>query len=374
MLNDGNKPSSAGLKTEKKLLHFGLDYLTLNICDKDDISSTTVRYLDAIFSLDHNTTNSNIIRDFVWADSMEEIRIIFSESPDGEVAQIHWKESYLFQIAQIDHESPKWKNTKYSYKYRIQFYGDFFNSVRTEKIEEYDFLNIFIEDIENNTVKNSLSRLDVCSDISNISPKEILKDIKGTHLKKISEFEKDKKTGEMETFYYGKRGGNTTWFIRCYNKLADCRKKFKENLYREYFFYEKVTRLEAEVKTDTLKLNKVNMINIQDNNFLWSLYFSLLKTKYNSWGILPFLKREMKKNGFKKIPLEKRDHEPMPLSRERFRQRFVSSANNFFKRYELNPAIYILKEFPRFEDETLKYITNSILETKASSNQNNFTN
>jgi len=356
-MNETNKPSSADLKTEKKLLHFGLDYLILNICSKADTNSETAQFLNAIFSMDHNTTNSNTIGNFVWAESMQEVRIIFSESPDGEVAQIHQGEHYLFQIAQIDHKSPKWKNTNYQYKYRVQFYGDFFNQARREVFDSNDFFEIFLKDIETSQVINSLSRIDICADIACIRPEEIYKGVKGTHLKLFSEFGKSKKTGEMETFYYGKKLANSSWFIRCYDKLADSRKKRKEKLYKDYFFYKNVTRIEAEMKSDTLRAYQVNLLKIQDINFIWSIYARLLKTKYNSWAILPFLKRELKKWGFKKIPLEKRNHQIIPLEREQYAKRLLSTSETFFERYENNPAIHILSKMPHLQDETLKYLT-----------------
>lgn len=367
-MNGLNETLSAVLITEKKLLDFGLDYLIFSVCQENDRITKVAKFIDGIYNRSHNTTNQNTIRNFEWPGMEEHFHVIFSDSYDGEVIQFHWEEEYFFQIAKIDYSRPPWSNlnNKHKYKYRIQFYGDLFNALRNGRFDYRGLLTLFTED---NEVISSITRLDLKTDISNVSVKEISDGIKGGRLKKVNEFEKDKKTGEMETYYYGKRSKNDDWFARIYDKLAEARKDGHEKHYADYFQFERVTRLELEIRGNICKTYKVDLKNIQDPNFLWSLYAGLLKTKYNWWKILPFLKRKMKKYGFHKRKLEKRIHKPIPLGREVFAKRLVSWAMNFFKRYDINPIFYLFQQLPDLQDEALKFISAYLL-TGKSSNQN----
>jgi hypothetical protein len=343
MINKGAKPLSASSKTvkktEKKLLHFGLDYLTINTCHKFFPKTNLEKYFESIFNIPHNFENTNTVKDFVWGNSDLSLRIIFSEAKEGEIAQFHWKEEYLFQICKIDPEYGKWKNIRYKYKYRLQFYGDFFNAIRRDEIDLVDILDIFILDGD----KCSLSRFDLCADISGITPKEIYDGINGSRLRDFCEFKKNKKTGKMETFYYGDKNNCSTWYTRVYDKIADSRTKKKEKMYSEYFQYENVTRIELEIHTDTIKEWMVDLLNIQNTNFLWTIFHNLLRNKYNDWAIIPFLKRELKKHGFKKIPVERMKINSQMLAEEAFAKRFESSGYNFISRYDKNPIIFLLK-------------------------------
>jgi hypothetical protein len=301
----------------------------------------------------------------------EEIRIVFTESPDGEIAGIHWREEHLFQVAKVDHDGPKWKNTKYNYKYRVQFYGDLFNAGRKRLIDPFCFFRVFEGEIAGNRVQSSVSRIDICADIVHFIPKEILDGIKGGRLKEVSEFGKNLKTGEMESFYYGKKSGNNEWFIRVYDKLEDSRVKGKEKDYRDYFQVGQVTRLEAEVHSETLKDKQINLMNVQDLKVLWSLFSSFIENKYNSWKVYKFLKREMEKNGFCRIALEKREHDPNPFSKEQHAMLLKTYARNYNKRYDDNPLVFLAKELPEFEDGVLRFITHRLL-TVGGSNQKVF--
>ncbi len=359
-MDDLSKPLSELLIVERKLLHFGLDYLTLNICKKDDQKNRSEPFLAKVFAVPHDTDNTNVYYDFEWGDLSLPFRLIFSESPDGEVAQFHLEQEYLFQVAKIDPEKPKWKNTGYKYRYRLQFYGAIFNATRRGEIVYTSLFPIFLGDINNGLVSHSVSRVDICADISGFTPRQIKKGIKGSHRKRMSILGENPKTGEFETFYYGdKSRDRNTWFARAYDKLADSRVKRKERFYSDYFQFEKVTRIELEVHSDTCRLFELNLAKVLDLAILWAVLKGLMKTKYNSWDILRFLEKQRVIYDFESVFLEKVIKKSIPLQREDYAKRFLSMSDNFGERYGEDPAVYIVKNRKESKKNVFRYFADN---------------
>jgi len=290
----------------KELLHFGLDFDALGIGFVEKKFSRVIALCDSIFSFPHNDTNATELRNFVWADTDEEIDIHYSFSGDGdEVAMVFHGKDKIMVIQKVTAESKMRKNIGYAYDYRISKYGTFYDLVRLGEIDPHDFWDIFLRDIEEGNVRYSLGRIDICTDLSNVSPQEIINGIKGdkSHMKKISKHNETLGGDDAETIYYGHRG--MPWFARAYNKFLDLMKKGKQRHFVEYIAKQReVTRLELQIDGELLKANDFHPRDCLNVERLFSLYGKLLDNKYVGWDIFRFIKREMKRRGFSFRPPE----------------------------------------------------------------------
>ena len=355
MLKLDNKLVYGDLKTEKKLLYFGADFLNINICDIKDTNTKIFHFLQAVFSISHNTTNANSTNAFEWGNKGQEVEITFSDSIMGEAAEIRQGKNYLFRVINI---SKDWaKPLNYKYLFRIECYGTFFNLIRLKKLYFEDFFSSFLEEIKTRNITHSVSRIDICADIAGISPKQIKRGISGTRLRKFSDIEKDFKTGEMETFYYGKKGGSKTWHARVYNKKEDCRAKKKEFLYKDYFEYEKVTRTELEIHSEACKEWQVSFLNCLNTEYLAGVFRKLLITKYMTWKIANYVNKELKKMNYQSLKIDRRiQNKRIPLTQEQYATRLKNTADNFYERYEENPIDYLCEELDPVMVQGSKYI------------------
>lgn len=322
----------------KELLHFGNDYLVLNIGFVDKKKSRAIAFCDSIFSFPHNDTNAAEIPELVWADSEEIVGTHFSFAPNGdEVAFVFRGKEKLLVIQRVTSESELKVRLGYKYDYRISFYGAFFSLVRLEKFVPDEYLRIFLSDIENGTVRHSISRRDICADIANVSPHEISKGIRGDekHKKKISTFGQTHGSNDVETIAYGRKGGK--WHARIYNKLLEMMKKGKQRFFPDYIQHHiEVTRLEVQLNSAVMQGYKVELKDCFDVEKTFALYAAHLHTKYVKWQILPFIKREMKRLGYTYIaPVRyKIDHET--LSRDRYFSRIVSQVKKHASNWDIS--------------------------------------
>ncbi len=285
------------------LLYFGLDWITLNVAPNRH-KNKSIQFLDAIFSFPQNDTNASGIEEFVWGVGSETVSIEFSYTKQGDrLAQVFWNGTKIILIQFVDSDSTFKKNLKYKFKYMVNFYGLFFSLWRINALDGINFLQIFLDDIEAGTIDHSISRIDICADLSGITPLEIKNSIKiiaKDKARKISEYQKDLETGECETIYYGKKGDNR-WFARIYNKIVEIVNKGKQKYYLDYLEHEQVTRFEIQVKSLGLIEYKWQLFDCLDLEKVLSLYSKHLHTKYVQWSILSIIQEEMKKKGFEKI-------------------------------------------------------------------------
>jgi len=325
-------------RPEKRLLHFGLDYAVLNIGYIENRNSTSLRFCDAIFSFPHNDTNAAEITDFVWGDSAVSVSVHFSHSGDGDqIAFIFQNKDKIAVIQKVTSRSQLRVRLGYKYDYRISFYGAFWSLVRLQKIVVEDFLGFILRDVESGNVRHSLSRLDLCGDIANISPNEIIDGIRGDpqHKKKLTIYGQSHDKNDAETIDYGRK--RTAWFARVYNKLIETAKKGKQRYFPDYFEHEKqVTRLEVQLNSAPLQQYKIELKDLLSIERLFSLYVEHLRTKYVTWSILPFIHREMMKNGFKAIPLRSHKLTYSVLSKDRYFQRTETMVRRCAERWEKN--------------------------------------
>ena len=291
-------------KLPKELLHLGLDYSVINIAFIPTVQSRSISFCDSIFSFPHNDSNADEIPTLNWPDSDEVVSVHFSFTSDkDEVAIIFRDADKIMVIQKVTNESLMRSNIGYIYDYRISCYGAFFSLIRLGEFDPKDFLGIFLRDIAEEKVQYSLSRVDVCADISNVSPQEIIDGIQGDfdHMKKISVFQETINGDDAETINYGKKG--MPWFARVYNKLIELTKKGKQRYFTDYIAHQKeVTRLEIQFDGTVLREHGFLPNDCLDTQRIYSLYAKHLFTKYVQWNIFRFLKKEMKRRGFKFNP------------------------------------------------------------------------
>ncbi len=244
----------------------------------------------------------------------------------------------LFSIHRVTDKSELRKRLGYPYFYRISFYGVFFALERIGKLEIEPYWSLFLEDIATGGITHSLSRLDLCADITNTSPIEIAIGVRGDE-GKMKEFSTHKGKGRIrksrpETIMYGGKGDNR-WFVRIYDKLKEMAKKGKERFYLDYLKHDRVTRIELVFKSPVLTDDHhFTLPQCLDSKRLFSLFCDHLKTKYVSWDILPFIKREMRKKGVERMTLERyqKHHNPLPRG-EKF-QRIRSAIKKYAADYD----------------------------------------
>lgn len=306
--------NNAALVNKPKLLHFGLDYLRLCVGFGQRQESKSLGFLSAIFSQPHNDTNAATYRDFVWADTSEEVDLLFGKSPNGEACYVSSDGWAIMGIEKLSEESSFYRNIRGKYQYVVSFYGAFFALFKLG-LDPLEFWRIFDDDIKQNSIVHCVSRVDICADIENISVLAIEKGIavqSPTHAKPFTRLNVDWETGIPETFYYGKTD-DKRWHGRAYNKIKDINDKHTEALFPNYWGLERVTRLEIELH-EVCREFRMDFLNCRDVAFQLSIVKAMLETKYVQWGILPFLLKEMREKGFNFFALKRVqvDYEEMP--------------------------------------------------------------
>lgn len=346
MLHGVPQAQNAALSKTKKVLHFGADYAVLNVVKKKDMMSKSSGWLRCIFDLPHNTTNSNIQEDVAWADTNELVNIQYAMTTKGEAAEIYQDGVHLFKITKVTED---WaSNIHYPYTYRIDFYSQFFTQARNHTIDPLVFCKIFLDDIELGILSSSLSRIDVCADLSGYTPKDIEKSCIGIDNIPVTRF--NQKHGESETVYFGNKNQNNKGFVRAYDKKLDSRKKGKEKYFLDYEMYESVTRLEIEMRSNYCKKFRVKLKNVFDNNFLFSLYSDFLCNRLRQFAVLNFIQAELTKIGFQTMYIDKSViDKSLIISASLYKKRFVNQAMKICKTYKTNP-IEILEAHKELQD------------------------
>ena len=160
---------------KRELLHFGIDHLTLNIGFKDNTtiinrkSLNISKLFEVLLSAGLNDSNTNSLLDLYWDSFGHDIDIYCERSiHHNRMYAIHVGRHRILRIEHITEESTM-NSLNYKYDYRITFYGTLFALSRINELNYLDFMNSFLEDISHDFVKHSVSRIDICADISGVS-------------------------------------------------------------------------------------------------------------------------------------------------------------------------------------------------------------
>lgn len=332
----GNNPAPV-TKPAKELLFFGKDFGVLNIGSVNGMEADSIRFLDNIFSFPHNDTNAAEILEMDWANTGLDVSVHFAFTKEGdELALIFQGKEKIFSIQKVGEDSELRTRLRYKYQYRISFYGVFFALDRIGKLDIDLYWKIFLDDITRGLVSHSISRLDLCVDITNIDPIEIARGVRGeeSKMKEFSTMRGKMRNQNPETIMYGTKGDNN-WFARIYKKLIEMSKKGKERLYLDYLVHDLITRLEVVLKSPILSDQyQLSLDRCLDVQFLFNIFCNQLETKYVSWDILPFIKREMKKKGYQRIKIEKYKKFHNPLPRDKKFKRIKSAVKKYHKDYD----------------------------------------
>src|SRR5665213_107515 len=276
MDNSEHKPLSLSPKPARRLLHFGLDYLTLNLGPSDRKKvPKSIKFLNTVFSLPHNSTNASEHRGFVWGGSSQEVNLQFSTIGKDQLVYVYRGEHKIMLIRQIGHNSNLPRAVKDKYQYQVQFYGSFFGLARLKHFTFQDYWQPFLQDSQDGVINASVSRIDICADIKNVNVRSIQRSIvrKGK-MKRFSELEKDDKTGIPETIYYGE--GSQDWKARIYNKTEEIAAKRKDVLYPDYLGSSRITRLEIELQSKPCQEYKITLHDCLDLTFILGIYEKFL--------------------------------------------------------------------------------------------------
>ncbi|MDD5055299.1 MAG: phage/plasmid replication protein [Candidatus Peribacteraceae bacterium] len=337
------------------LLHFGLDYLVL-LVGIDQKNAASLRLLSAVFNLPHNDTNADEHRNFVWADTDEEVTFRFSKYQHDEVVYVYRGEDHLFSIQKIGKNSTMPPSVKKKYWYRISFYSWFFGLARLGEIDVHDYWGIFLRDIESGFIVHSVSRIDICADLGNISVSRVQRGIVrlSERSKKLSKLNIDPVTLEPETVYFGERSNH--WKARIYNKLVEAERKGKERLYPEYWFCDFVTRLEVELHSRSCQTYSINLKSVMSLEHLLMVFRAHLKNKAASWRILRFIEEKLKERGYKALPPQREKFEYDQISESKFFKATFRKTLACAKRYgiDINTILSWIREM--VEDSPQSYV------------------
>jgi len=325
---------------ERKLLFFGVDYLTINLIRSDDYGfenkSRVFKIFNTFFGLPHNTSNADEYSDINWCD--HDVDLAFKEYKKGQAIEISLEGRHVITIIKIDPESGMGKISPYLY--RVEFRGRLFNMARIGKLEIEPFLKDFLWDYENKHIAFNISRLDICADLAGFLPNDI--DGGFTSSDDISRSYLVKKKDGTETIYFGKGGRKK---IRAYNKLIEANKHGKKADYLDYFQHENVTRLEVELKAESCKKFGIKPADIYDRDKIFSIYSRALNTKKTEFRIMKFIEKELKEVGVKKMNIDMNSIDKHPLlSFCKYNKRFLKQAVKIRDIYELNPIIILLSD------------------------------
>lgn len=149
-------------------------------------------------------------------------------------------------------------------KYILKFHSSFFHFPELKNILVEFMISDHYEEIR-------VSRLDICLDIDKGVDEFLDLGYKTQFLVK----EERKRSDKLQTLYLGTRNAtNKKHFIRIYNKLLDTQRKAKFGLYQEYFAYEKVTRIEVQINSQSCLAFGISLSNIGQAEFLKTVYKS----------------------------------------------------------------------------------------------------
>jgi hypothetical protein len=153
----------------------------------------------------------------------------------------------------------------------------------------------------------------------------------------------DEKTGGCETRYFGeKQSKNKRHLIRVYDKLKDSQDKQKLKLFRAYFKYDNVTRVEVEIRSTTCKSLLITPLKLGDMDFLESVYRTLL---INSSGTYFDALKNISLADAQKIKHDRNKVE-LPMRRLEISKRFFGVAQGLHTS-GADPIGYLIEKFSK---------------------------
>lgn len=172
--------------------------------------------------------------------------------------------------------------------------------------------------------KGKVARVDICCDLA-IAIGDFLKAGYKTNFKKSNTYGVDLETGIPETIYFGSKSSkNKRHLIRIYDKLLDTENRKKYALYRDYFSYDHVTRVEIELRSTSCKELGLTAENIRDRETLQEVFTSIcINPRTTHFQALD--KLELKSSKVRKMTISR---ESQVLNKKKRFKRLVSMGYN----------------------------------------------
>lgn len=237
--------------TKTKVLRFSLDYLKFNYPRDQKMSDFAMLMINAKNG-EHNVKFLN-----TWFE--QEYDVIRKNG----ILKLKYKGHTVIQIKQYNVNDQVGGYISYA----IDFYSSFFSLK--------DMWPLYQEFDRKYAIKGKVSRVDICCDL-NISVGDFIKAGYKTNFKKSNTYGVDLATGVPETIYFGSKASrNKRHLIRIYDKLLDTTNRKKYELYKDYFNYNAVTRVEIELRSTSCKELGLSSDNIRDRKTLQEVFTSI---------------------------------------------------------------------------------------------------
>lgn len=224
------------------VIHFGLDYLKFNFYEPYESTDFAKKFI--------SVSANSIGKEIWWFDFMF---ICEYKNSKGDDAIQFWHEGVnVFQLKRINDKNRKGLPIAYT----VDFYSAFFRFTQL-----YYFYNSFLK---KHGASISLSRVDIALDLV-CNVQQVLDAGFTTNLGVTDTYKKNTKTGIPESYYIGESNyKNRRYFIRIYNKKKEAFKNGKYALYKDYFQFDDVTRLEVEIRSQTCRELEITLEDVAD--------------------------------------------------------------------------------------------------------------
>ncbi|MEK7719791.1 MAG: hypothetical protein AAB347_09310 [Bacteroidota bacterium] len=328
---------------EKKLLRFGLDWLTLNILGVG--SSDCIGFLDAIFGYFDPSEPFDEARDISWIDTENNFTVKFKEAKGDIFAYFKYNNDSIIAVHKITPTTTL--RGVGQFNYRIKFYGKFFALVADGTFVFENFIRPFIDEAGVGILLALVSEIHICADIENVTTQWVDKGIKrkSQKLKKtISRDHQNPETGLYDTIYFGqkfKKSRNgfvaADWYVRNYNKSKEIRDNNEERYYKHYLNKELITRVEAAFNSPIFRDYEFSLKNCLDQNCLFALFSKYLRSKDVHFKSVDFIEDHL--SDLREVILDKRiKQEPVPISQEKKITRLQTSVRNIANDFGVTEA------------------------------------
>lgn len=320
-----NLPSKSNQNSNKKpkrLLRFGLDWLTLNI--QATGNSPCYNFLANLFDQFDPDGPFDTERDVQWIGTNILFNVQFKAARGDLFAYVKQEKGSYMTIHKITPSTTM--QGLHVGDYRIKFYGAFFASVYEGVFKLEEFIQPFLEDEKNDLIAVRVCEVHICCDIENATTEWVDRGIKRTskRLKKtISRLYRDLETNLYETISFGTKAKKTRgkyavtdWFVRMYNKPKQIADEGLEWLYPSYRGRECITRTEAVFHSVIFRKYKFPLSYCLDQSALFALFAQYLRSRDVTFKVVDFVENEIQDGSLREVELERINRIPIPLTQE----------------------------------------------------------
>lgn len=319
MARNGQKPPQSEpivIPDNLEVIHFGIDYLRYNFFEPYKNSEFASFFIGL-------SENSNY-RDAWWFGYHFDTTYARARSED--ILHFKFEGVPVFQLKKYNGQDEIGSKLGYSFDFYSAFYAKPF------------LRNFYREFMRKYGSSCKVGRLDIAVDLS-CQVQDVLVAGYKTNYRKLNRFGEDINTGEPETVYFGSKSPkNKRHFVRIYDKLLDSKQKGKFELYRDYFSYNQVTRIEVEIRSSACRELSITTDDIADEAKIKEIFTSLClnprTTYFNILGGLGLESKELRKLSA--------DREQQVLAKDKKVKRVVGMIRNLKEKDGLENVVYVI--------------------------------